>query len=144
MDCDRWRLNVPMKPVNIWCLLVCSHMDLLLPQGVGATSTTVGTRSRAGANTKEGLWSQDHAICIFFVPQETTPQYCRRCVLIPQVRPAHKYSISPWEMIHPPGEIMQYVCKLTRFTRMCVTSHSQPIINAKHKIPSNKLLVKNN
>jgi hypothetical protein len=24
-------------------------------------------------------------------------------VLIPQVRPAHKYPISPWEMIHPPG-----------------------------------------
>jgi hypothetical protein len=24
-------------------------------------------------------------------------------LLIPQVRPAHKYPISPWEMIHPPG-----------------------------------------
>jgi hypothetical protein len=24
-------------------------------------------------------------------------------VLIPQVRPAHKYPNSPWEMIHPPG-----------------------------------------
>jgi hypothetical protein len=24
-------------------------------------------------------------------------------VLIPQVRPAHKYPISPWEMIHLPG-----------------------------------------
>jgi hypothetical protein len=24
-------------------------------------------------------------------------------VLIPQVRPAHKYPIPPWEMIHPPG-----------------------------------------
>jgi hypothetical protein len=24
-------------------------------------------------------------------------------MLIPQVRPAHKYSISPWEMIHLPG-----------------------------------------
>jgi hypothetical protein len=24
-------------------------------------------------------------------------------VLIPQVRPAHKYSISPWEMIDLPG-----------------------------------------
>jgi hypothetical protein len=28
---------------------------------------------------------------------------------------------------------MQYVCSLTRFTRLCVTSHSQPLINAKHK-----------
>jgi hypothetical protein len=26
-----------------------------------------------------------------------------RLVLIPQVRPAHKYPNSPWEMIHPPG-----------------------------------------
>jgi hypothetical protein len=24
-------------------------------------------------------------------------------MLIPQVRPEHKYPISPWEMIHPPG-----------------------------------------
>jgi hypothetical protein len=24
-------------------------------------------------------------------------------ILIPQVRLAHKYPISPWEMIHPPG-----------------------------------------
>jgi hypothetical protein len=24
-------------------------------------------------------------------------------LLIPQVRPAHKYPNSPWEMIHPPG-----------------------------------------
>jgi hypothetical protein len=24
-------------------------------------------------------------------------------MLIPQVRPAHKYPNSPWEMIHPPG-----------------------------------------
>jgi hypothetical protein len=28
---------------------------------------------------------------------------------------------------------MQYVCNLTRFTRLSVTSHSHPIINAKHK-----------
>jgi hypothetical protein len=28
---------------------------------------------------------------------------------------------------------MQYVYNLTRFTRLGVTSHSQPIINAKHK-----------
>jgi hypothetical protein len=26
-----------------------------------------------------------------------------RVMLIPQVRPAHKYPNSPWEMIHPPG-----------------------------------------
>jgi hypothetical protein len=44
----------------------------------------------------------------------------------------------------PLGGIMQYVGKLTRFTRMCVTSHSQPLINKKYKIPSNKLLVNNN
>jgi hypothetical protein len=28
-------------------------------------------------------------------------------MLIPQVRPARKYSISPWEMIHLPQEIAQ-------------------------------------
>jgi hypothetical protein len=42
------------------------------------------------------------------------------------------------------GEIMQYVGKPTRFTRMCVTSYSQPLINTKYKIPSNKLIVNNN
>jgi hypothetical protein len=31
----------------------------------------------------------------------TVECYCR--MLIPQVRLAHKYPISPWEMIHPPG-----------------------------------------
>jgi hypothetical protein len=29
---------------------------------------------------------------------------------------------------------MQYVCNLTRFTRLSITSHSQPLINAKHKL----------
>jgi hypothetical protein len=54
-------------------------------------------------------------------------------LLIPQVRPVHKYPNSHWEIIHPPGEIMQYVYNLTRFTRLSVTSHSQPLINAKYK-----------
>jgi hypothetical protein len=45
---------------------------------------------------------------------------------------------SPW------GGIMQYAGNLTWFTRMCVTSHSQPLINTKYKIPSNKLIVNNN
>jgi hypothetical protein len=64
-------------------------------------------------------------------------------VLIPQVRPAHKYPNSHWEIIHPPGETMQYVYNLKRFTRLSVTSHSQPLINAKYQIPSNKLLANN-
>jgi hypothetical protein len=41
----------------------------------------------------------------------------------------------------PLGEIMQYVCKPTWSTRLCLTSHSQSLINAKYKIPSNKLIV---
>jgi hypothetical protein len=61
-------------------------------------------------------------------------------VLIPQVRLTHKYPISPWEMIHPLREIIQYVCNLTRFTRLCVTSHSQPLINTKHKFQVTKNL----
>jgi hypothetical protein len=39
---------------------------------------------------------------------------------------------------------MQYAGNLTLFTWMCVTSHSQPLINAKHQIASNKILVNNN
>jgi hypothetical protein len=44
----------------------------------------------------------------------------------------------------PLGGIMQYVGKLTRFIWMFVTSHSQPLINTKYKIPSNKLILNNN
>jgi hypothetical protein len=55
-------------------------------------------------------------------------------MLIPQVRQARKYPNSPWETIHPPGEIMQYVRDPTRSTRMGVPSHSQPLINTKYQI----------
>jgi hypothetical protein len=55
-------------------------------------------------------------------------------MLIPQVRQARKYSNSPWEIIHPPGEIMQYVRDLTWSTRLGVPSHSQPLINTKYQI----------
>jgi hypothetical protein len=55
-------------------------------------------------------------------------------VLIPQVRPAHKYPNSPGETIHLPGEIMQYVLVPTRATRLEVPSHSQPLINTKYLI----------
>jgi hypothetical protein len=34
----------------------------------------------------------------------------------------------------PRGEIMHYVHRLIRFTRMCVTSHSQPLINTEYQI----------
>jgi hypothetical protein len=54
-------------------------------------------------------------------------------VLVPQVRPAQKCSNSHWGIVHPPGETMQYVCNLTRSTRLSVTSHSRPLINAKYK-----------
>jgi hypothetical protein len=57
-----------------------------------------------------------------------------RGVLIPQVRPAHKYPIPPWEMIHPLVEITQYAGNLTQITRLCVTSHSQPLINTKFQV----------
>jgi hypothetical protein len=65
-------------------------------------------------------------------------------LLIPQVRSARIYSISPWEMIHLPREIEQQAYNLIRITRLCVTSHSQPLINAQHLMASNKLLVNNN
>jgi hypothetical protein len=41
---------------------------------------------------------------------------------------------SPW------GGIIQYVCNLTWFTRLCVTSHSQPLINAKYKLQVTRYL----
>jgi hypothetical protein len=39
---------------------------------------------------------------------------------------------------------MQYAGNLKRFTRLSVTGHSQPLINTKYQIPSNKLIVNNN
>jgi hypothetical protein len=65
-------------------------------------------------------------------------------MLIPQVRPARTYPISPWEMNHLPREIEQQAYKLILITRMCVTSHSQPLINAQHLMASKKLLFNNN
>jgi hypothetical protein len=65
-------------------------------------------------------------------------------VIIPQVRPARTYSIPPWEMDHLLLEIEQQAYNLIRITQLCVTSHSQPFINAQHLIASNKLLVNNN
>jgi hypothetical protein len=34
---------------------------------------------------------------------DPAPSQVAPTLLIPQVRPAHKYPISPWEMIHLPG-----------------------------------------
>jgi hypothetical protein len=64
-------------------------------------------------------------------------------LLIPQARPAHAYSISPWEMNHLPRGIEQQAYNLIRITQMGVTSHSQPLINSQHLMASNKLLVNN-
>jgi hypothetical protein len=61
---------------------------------------------------KHGLWTHDiHPISLSLV-----------VVLIPQVTPAHKYPISPWEMIHlpvgdnalcaPPYTIYLVVCNM--------------------------------
>jgi hypothetical protein len=52
------------------------------------------------------------------------------------------------QLLHPPlgddssprGEMMHYVHRLTRFTRRCVTSHSQPLINTKYQIQVTKYL----
>jgi hypothetical protein len=63
-------------------------------------------------------------------------------VLIPQVRPAHKYPISPWEMmIHPPGGD-NAVCMeaYTFYTAVCYKSLTATY-QCKIQIPSNKLLV---
>jgi hypothetical protein len=70
----------------------------------------------------------------FFTVNNTAYQLVpHHCLLIPQVSPAHKYPNSHWEIIHPPGETMQYICNLTRPTRLSVTSHSQLLSNAKYK-----------
>jgi hypothetical protein len=65
-------------------------------------------------------------------------------MLIPKVRLARTYYISPWEMNHLPREIEQQAYNLILITRLCVTSHSQPLINAQYLMASKKLLVNNN
>jgi hypothetical protein len=65
-------------------------------------------------------------------------------VLIPKVRPAHTYSISPWGINRLPREIEQQPYSLICIARLCVTSYSQPLINAKYLVTSKKLLVSNN
>jgi hypothetical protein len=43
----------------------------------------------------------------------------------------------------PLGGIIKYVCNLLWFTQLCVTSHSQPLINTKYKFLE-KNIVNNN
>jgi hypothetical protein len=67
-------------------------------------------------------------------------------VLIPQVRLAHKYPISPWEMIHPPGgdnPVCMYTYTVyTVYTAVCNKSLTATY-QYKAQIPSNKLLANN-
>jgi hypothetical protein len=42
------------------------------------------------------------------------------------------------------AEMMMMDIKNYYLGRLCVTSHSQPLINTKYKIPINKLIVNNN
>jgi hypothetical protein len=64
-------------------------------------------------------------------------------LLIPQVRPAHKYPNSPWEMIHTPGGD-NAVCMepYTVYTAGCNKSLTATY-QCKTQIPSNKLLANN-
>jgi hypothetical protein len=66
-----------------------------------------------------------------------------RRVLIPQVRPAHKYLSSPWEIIHPPwGDNAVCMYPHTVYTAECDKSLTATY-KYKMPIPSNKLLVNN-
>jgi hypothetical protein len=66
-----------------------------------------------------------------------------KCMLIPQVRPAHKYPNSPWEMIHPPGKD-NAVCMYTYTVYTAVCNKSLTATDqCKTQIPSNKLLANN-
>jgi hypothetical protein len=65
-------------------------------------------------------------------------------MLIPQVRPAHKYPISPWEMMHlPVGDNALCAPPYTAYTDVCNKSLTSTY---QYKIsnPSNKVLVNNN
>jgi hypothetical protein len=64
-------------------------------------------------------------------------------MLIPQVRPAHKYPNSPWETIHPPGGYnAECVYPYKVYTAECNKSLTSTY-QCKTPIPSNKLLVNN-
>jgi hypothetical protein len=68
----------------------------------------------------------------------------KRFVLIPQVRPAQKYPISPWEMIHlPVGDNALCARPYTVYMAVCNKSLTATY---QYKIsnPSNKVLVNNN
>jgi hypothetical protein len=64
-------------------------------------------------------------------------------MLIPQVRPAHKYPNSPWETIHPPGGD-NAVCV---YPHKVYTAEQDKSLTATYQcktpIPSNKLFVTN-
>jgi hypothetical protein len=64
-------------------------------------------------------------------------------VLIPQVKPAHKYPNSPWETTRPPGgDNAECVYPHKVYTAECDKSLTSTY-QCKTPIPSNKLLVTN-
>jgi hypothetical protein len=64
-------------------------------------------------------------------------------LLIPQVTLAHKYPISPWEMIHHPGgDNPVRIQPHTVYTAVCNKSLTATY-QCKIQIPSNKLLANN-
>jgi hypothetical protein len=65
-------------------------------------------------------------------------------LLIPQVRPVHKYPISPWETINVPlGDNALCATPHTVYTAVCNESLTSTYQN-KISNPSNKVLVNNN
>jgi hypothetical protein len=65
--------------------------------------TMVVTQKDTLPGYNKDVWFSTRAITNIIALSTLIQQY----LLIPQVRSAHKYSISPWEMIHLPREIMQ-------------------------------------
>jgi hypothetical protein len=83
----------------------------------------------------------DSGCAITFTEDNVTVKHGR--VLILQVRPAHKYLIPPWEMIHlPVGDNALCAPPYTVYTAVCNKSLTATY-QCKISNPSNKVLVNN-
>jgi hypothetical protein len=65
--------------------------------------TSVGSQTRDRSKVRPGLVRKDIRSSGSDNLQQGKEDVFTNSVLIPQVRRAHKYPNSPWEMIHPPG-----------------------------------------
>jgi hypothetical protein len=99
--CERWKTLAPMN--KIWV----NFQDMLTSAHETYETLTAQAGGYHGANNVHAQETEkfynETAEVFANLAMAATADKVLLSMLIPQVRPARKYPISPWEMIHLPG-----------------------------------------